>query len=112
MTPKPTGVEVTVSNRQRRRKINTHLLARIAERTLELVGDNRATLSIVLVDDTAIAKFNGPDGHIEFRLRGRAGRSDRFRGTGHRPSRAVSLNAGERACVVRRAWNSAPPRAR
>ena len=58
MTPKPTGVEVTVSNRQRRRKINTHLLARIAERTLELVGDNRATLSIVLVDDTAIAKFN------------------------------------------------------
>jgi probable rRNA maturation factor len=58
MTPKSTGAEVTVSNRQRRRKINTHLLARIAERTLELVGDNRATLSIVLVDDSTIAKFN------------------------------------------------------
>ena len=58
MTPKPTGVEVTVSNRQRRWKINTQLLARLAERTLELVGDNRATLSIVLVDDTTIAKFN------------------------------------------------------
>jgi probable rRNA maturation factor len=58
MTPKSTGVEVTVSNRQRRRKINTPMLARIAERTLELVGDTRATLSIVLVDDTTIAKFN------------------------------------------------------
>jgi probable rRNA maturation factor len=58
MTPKPTGVEVTVSNRQRRRKINTRLLARVAERTLELVGDDQAILSIVLVGDAAIARLN------------------------------------------------------
>jgi len=58
MTPKPTGVDVTVSNRQRRRKINTGMLARIAERVLELVGDKRATLGIVIVGDAAIAKLN------------------------------------------------------
>ena len=58
MTPKPTGVEITVSNRQRRWRVNTRLLARLAERVLELVHDNRSRLSIVLVDDAAIAKLN------------------------------------------------------
>ena len=58
MTPKPTGVKVTVSNRQRRRKINPRSLARIAERALELVNDLNAQLSIVLVSDAHIAKLN------------------------------------------------------
>jgi probable rRNA maturation factor len=51
-------VSVTVNNRQRRWKINTRLLARIAERTLELVGNPQATLSVAIVSDAIIAKLN------------------------------------------------------
>jgi probable rRNA maturation factor len=58
MTPKPVGAKVAVSNQQRRVKINTRLLAQIAEGALSLVGDNEAQLSVVLVDDAAIAKLN------------------------------------------------------
>jgi len=53
-----TGERVVVTNRQRRLKINTRLLAEIAERALELVRDNQLHLGIVLVDDAAIAKLN------------------------------------------------------
>jgi rRNA maturation RNase YbeY len=52
------GVKVAVSNRQRRLKINASLLARIVERALEFVHDDRAELGIVLVDDDSIAKLN------------------------------------------------------
>jgi probable rRNA maturation factor len=52
------GSKVVVSNRQRRLKINTQLLAEIAERTLELVHDDVAQLSVVLVSDSTIAKLN------------------------------------------------------
>lgn len=58
MTPKPTGVKVTVSSRQRRLKVNTRVLASIAERALELVHSSPARLSIVLVDDSTIARLN------------------------------------------------------
>ena len=53
-----TGERVVVTNRQRRLKIDTHRLAEIAERALELVRDNQLHLGIVLVDDAAIAKLN------------------------------------------------------
>jgi probable rRNA maturation factor len=49
---------VEVSNRQRRLKIDTHLLAEAAARTLEFVGEANGQLSIVLVDDGAITKLN------------------------------------------------------
>jgi rRNA maturation RNase YbeY len=58
MTPKPTGVKVAISNRQRRLTVNASLLVRIVERALEFVTDNRAELGIVLVDDDGIAKLN------------------------------------------------------
>lgn len=58
MTSKPTGGKVTVSNRQRRLKVNTRLLARITERALELVDNADAQIGIVLVDDAMIAKLN------------------------------------------------------
>jgi len=58
MTPKSTGVKVAISNRQRRLKINAGLLARLAERALEIVHEDRAELGIVLVDDDGIAKLN------------------------------------------------------
>jgi probable rRNA maturation factor len=58
MTPKPTGVKVTVSNRQHRRNVNGRALTKIAERALELLHDTDARLSIVLVSDAVIAKLN------------------------------------------------------
>jgi probable rRNA maturation factor len=58
MIRKPRGVTVTVSNRQRRLKINASLLVRIVERALEFLHDDRAGLGIVLVDDDGIAKLN------------------------------------------------------
>jgi probable rRNA maturation factor len=58
MIPDGTGGRVAIANRQRRLKINTHRLAEIAERALELVGDKRFHLGIVLVNDVAIAKLN------------------------------------------------------
>ncbi|MGO9246077.1 MAG: rRNA maturation RNase YbeY [Verrucomicrobiia bacterium] len=58
MIPDGTGERVVVTNRQRRLKINTRLLAEIAERAFELVRDNQLHLGIVLVDDAAIAKLN------------------------------------------------------
>jgi probable rRNA maturation factor len=58
MIPDGTGERVAVTNRQRRLKIDTHRLAEIAERTLELVRDNQLHLGIVLVDDAAMAKLN------------------------------------------------------
>jgi probable rRNA maturation factor len=58
MIPDGTGKRVAVTNRQRRLRINARLLAGIAERALELVGDDRFHLGIVLVDDAAIAKLN------------------------------------------------------
>ncbi len=39
-------------------KINTRLLAEIAGRALELVGDKSFHLRIVLVNDAAMAKLN------------------------------------------------------
>jgi len=58
MTPKPTGVKVAISNRQRRLKINASLLTKVAECVLGFVHDDRADLGIVLVDDDGIAKLN------------------------------------------------------
>jgi probable rRNA maturation factor len=58
MIPDGTGGRVAVANRQRRLKIDTHRLAEIAERALELVGDKQFHLGIVLVNDVAIAKLN------------------------------------------------------
>jgi len=58
MIPKPDGLAVAVRNRQRRLKINTRLLAEIARQALELAGNTRAQLGIVLVDDVAIARLN------------------------------------------------------
>jgi len=52
------GARVTVSNRQRLRKVNTRGLARIARRALDLIDDPNSQLGIVLVDDAAIAKLN------------------------------------------------------
>jgi probable rRNA maturation factor len=58
MIPKPAGVVVEVSNRQRRLKIDTHLVAEAAARTLEFVGEANGQLSIVLVDDATIGELN------------------------------------------------------
>jgi probable rRNA maturation factor len=58
MTPKPTGVRVAISNRQRRLKIDARRLAEITEGALELVHDRTTQLGIVLVDDAAIARLN------------------------------------------------------
>ncbi len=58
MIPDGTGERVVVTNRQRRLKINSRLLAEITERALELVRDDQIHLGIVLVDDAAIAKLN------------------------------------------------------
>lgn len=58
MIPAESGGKVVVSNRQRRLKINTQLLAEIAERALELLPAAAAHLSIVLVSDSMIAKLN------------------------------------------------------
>jgi probable rRNA maturation factor len=63
MTPKSTGVKVAICSRQRRWKINASLLARIVERALEFVHDNRAELGIVLMDDDGIAKLNAQHHH-------------------------------------------------
>jgi probable rRNA maturation factor len=58
MIPGDSGVRVTVSNRQRRRKIDTRALAKIAECAKDLVRDPDSQLGIVLVDDATIAKLN------------------------------------------------------
>ena len=58
MIPDNSGVSVAVSNHQRRRKVDTHALARIARCALDLVHDSHFQLGIVLVDDATIAKLN------------------------------------------------------
>jgi probable rRNA maturation factor len=58
MTPDNSGASVAVSNRQRRRKVDTHVLARIARDALDLVHDCDSHLTIVLVNDATIAKLN------------------------------------------------------
>jgi probable rRNA maturation factor len=58
MIPKPDGVAVAVRNRQRRLKINTRLLGEIARQALELVGNSRMQLGVVLVNDVTIARLN------------------------------------------------------
>lgn len=58
MTPEDSGATVTVSNRQRGRKVDTRALAGIARNTLDLLHDRNSKLSIVLVDDATIAKLN------------------------------------------------------
>jgi rRNA maturation RNase YbeY len=58
MIPDDSGASVTVSNRQRRRKVDTRALARIARCALDLVHDGDSQLGIVLVNDATIAKLN------------------------------------------------------
>jgi len=58
MIPGNSGASVTVNNRQRRWKVNTHWLAGIARRALELLDDASSQLSIVLVNDATMAKLN------------------------------------------------------
>jgi|SRR5579862_1890462 len=58
MIPRPAGGTVAVSNRQRRLKINTKLLAQITQQVRKLVGHTDGDLSIVLVDDPMIARLN------------------------------------------------------
>jgi probable rRNA maturation factor len=65
MTPDGMRERVTVSNRQRRWKIDTGLVTRIAERALELTGGRHAQLGIVLVDDGAIARLNAQYHHTQ-----------------------------------------------
>jgi probable rRNA maturation factor len=65
MTRDDMGERVTVSNRQRRWKIDTGLLTRIAGRALDLTGGKRAQLGIILVDDGAIARLNTQYHHTQ-----------------------------------------------
>jgi len=58
MTRDDREASVAVTNRQRRLKVNTDLLVRIARRTLDLINDTNSHLGIVLVDDATIAKLN------------------------------------------------------
>jgi len=58
MIPRPAARTVAISNRQRRLKINAKLLAKITQQARELVGDLDGELSVVLVDDAAIANLN------------------------------------------------------
>ncbi len=58
MTPDDRGMGVAVSNRQRRRKVDTRALARIARHALDLVHDSDSRLGIVLVNDITIARLN------------------------------------------------------
>ena len=58
MTPDNRGERVTISNRQRRWKIDTRRLAVIAERARELVEAQQFHLGIVLVNDVVIASLN------------------------------------------------------
>jgi probable rRNA maturation factor len=58
MSSDATEARVTVTNRQRRRKVNIRLLAGIAEQALDLLGDEKLHLGIVLVGDVVIAGLN------------------------------------------------------
>lgn len=58
MIRKASGTGVTVTNRQRRLKVNTRWLAEVARRALEFIEDADSQLSVVLIDDTAMAKLN------------------------------------------------------
>jgi len=58
MIPDNSGASVAVNNRQRRLKVNTRWLARIARRALDLIDDTDSQLDIVLVNDATIAKLN------------------------------------------------------
>ncbi|HVM62616.1 MAG TPA: rRNA maturation RNase YbeY [Verrucomicrobiae bacterium] len=58
MIPDSTGIEVVVSNRQRRLRINGRKVAGIAKQALALTGSRRFHLGIALVDDATIAKLN------------------------------------------------------
>lgn len=58
MTPENSGSSVAVSNRQRRRKVNTRELAKIAQSALDLLHDTNSQIGIVLVDDATITKLN------------------------------------------------------
>jgi probable rRNA maturation factor len=52
------GARVTVTNRQRLRKVDTRRLARMAQRALDLIGNPDSHLGIALVNDATIAKLN------------------------------------------------------
>ncbi len=58
MIRKASGAGVTVTNRQRRLKVNTRWLAEVARRALEFVEDANSQISIVLVTDTTMAELN------------------------------------------------------
>ena len=58
MIPEASGAGVTVTNRQRRLKVNTRWLSQIARRALELVDDADFELGIVLLNDAAMAELN------------------------------------------------------
>ncbi|HTS16292.1 MAG TPA: rRNA maturation RNase YbeY [Verrucomicrobiae bacterium] len=58
MTRENMGIEVVVTNRQRRLRIDTRRLAGIAGRALGVVGAKPFHLGIALVNDAAIAKLN------------------------------------------------------
>jgi probable rRNA maturation factor len=58
MIPEASGAGVTVTNRQRRLKVNIRWLAEIARHSLDLVDDTRSELSVVLVNDTVMAELN------------------------------------------------------
>ena len=99
-------MNVMVSNRQRLLKVDARRLKQLAQRALELVGAPDDQLSIVLVDDKAIAKFNqqyhqtsGPTDILSFDYGGGEGeliisvehvhkQANRFRAT---PSRELAL---------------------
>jgi len=63
VTPDDRGETITVSNRQRRWKIDTRRLAVIAERALQLVEAQQSHLGIVLVNDVVIASLNAQYHH-------------------------------------------------
>lgn len=58
MTLTPARERISISNRQRRLKIDTKLLSKIIHRVLDLIGDERLNLSVVLVDDATMAELN------------------------------------------------------
>jgi probable rRNA maturation factor len=58
-------MNVTVSNRQRLLKVDSHLLKEIARRALELVDAPAYHLNIVLVNEKMIAKLNKQYHHAD-----------------------------------------------
>lgn len=58
MIPYGSEASVTVSNRQRRLKVDSQWLVRIATSALNLVHGTGSQLSIALVSDAAMARLN------------------------------------------------------